>query len=200
MYHTPPEVSDYIHGCSSTRYAAIKVAYRLYVHIRLPTYFPLLLYLCSSSAYSSAEGSLAVSVFRLDHDKPDQRLDRLENAGQKFDSTQHQFVVVTQAIAGATADTGSSGQSSPPPPGSDSLGFSSGSSSSGSGSPGEEHWSGIGESDQSRPLLHSSVIVLDGKLLSILRSREVTTERIRQASHSFLELDELGESAYLGRL
>lgn len=110
MRHTPPEVSDHIHGCSPTRYAAVKAAYRLYVRIRLPTYFSLLLHFCSFSAHSSVEGSLAVSVFRLDRDKFDQRLGQLESAGQKFDSAQHQFAVAAQAIAGATTGAGSSGR------------------------------------------------------------------------------------------
>ena len=191
MRHTPPEVSDHIHGCSPTRYAAVKAAYRLYVRIRLPTYFSLLLHFCSFSAHSSVEGSLAVSVFRLDLDKFDQRLGQLESAGQKFDSAQHQFAVAAQAIAGATTGAGSSGRLSPPP---------SGSGSSGSGSSGGEHWSGIGELDQFHSPLHSSVIVLDGKLSSISRNQKAAIERMRQALHSFLELNESEKSAYLGRL
>ena len=191
MRHTPPEVSDHIHGCSPTRYAAVKAAYRLYVRIRLPTYFSLLLHFCSFSAHSSVEGSLAVSVFRLDRDKFDQRLGQLESAGQKFDSAQHQFAVAAQAIAGATTGAGSSGRLSPPP---------SGSGSSGSGSSGGEHWSGIGELDQFHSPLHSSVIVLDGKLSSISRNQKAAIERMRQALHSFLELNESEKSAYLGRL
>ena len=191
MRHTPPEVSDHIHGCSPTRYAAVKAAYRLYVRIRLPTYFSLLLHFCSFSAHSSVEGSLPVSVFRLDRDKFDQRLGQLESAGQKFDSAQHQFAVAAQAIAGATTGAGSSGRLSPPP---------SGSGSSGSGSSGGEHWSGIGELDQFHSPLHSSVIVLDGKLSSISRNQKAAIERMRQALHSFLELNESEKSAYLGRL
>lgn len=191
MRHTPPEVSDHIHGCSPTWYAAVKAAYRLYVRIRLPTYFSLLLHFCSFSAHSSVEGSLAVSVFRLDRDKFDQRLGQLESAGQKFDSAQHQFAVAAQAIAGATTGAGSSGRLSPPP---------SGSGSSGSGSSGGEHWSGIGELDQFHSPLHSSVIVLDGKLSSISRNQKAAIERMRQALHSFLELNESEKSAYLGRL
>ena len=191
MRHTPPEVSDHIHGCSPTRYAAVKAAYRLYVRIRLPTYFSLLLHFCSFSAHSSVEGSLAVSVFRLDRDKFDQRLGQLESAGQKFDSAQHQFAVAAQAIAGATTGAGSSGRLSPPP---------SGSGSSGSGSSGGEHWSGIGELDQFHSPLHSSVIVLDGKLSSISRNQKAAIERMRQALHSFLQLNESEKSAYLGRL
>ena len=198
MRHTPPEVSDHIHGCSPTRYAAVKAAYRLYVRIRLPTYFSLLLHFCSFSAHSSVEGSLAVSVFRLDRDKFDQRLGQLESAGQKFDSAQHQFAVAAQAIAGATTGAGSSGRLSPPPSGSGSSGSSSGSSSSGSS--GGEHWSGIGELDQFHSPLHSSVIVLDGKLSSISRNQKAAIERMRQALHSFLELNESEKSAYLGRL
>lgn len=200
MRHTPPEVSDHIHGCSPTRYAAVKAAYRLYVRIRLPTYFSLLLHFCSFSAHSSVEGSLAVSVFRLDRDKFDQRLGQLESAGQKFDSAQHQFAVAAQAIAGATTGAGSSGRLSPPPSGSGSSGSSSGSSSSGSGWSGGEHWSGIGELDQFHSPLHSSVIVLDGKLSSISRNQKAAIERMRQALHSFLELNESEKSAYLGRL
>ena len=198
MRHTPPEVSDHIHGCSPTRYAAVKAAYRLYVRIRLPTYFSLLLHFCSFSAHTSVEGSLAVSVFRLDRDKFDQRLGQLESAGQKFDSAQHQFAVAAQAIAGATTGAGSSGRLSPPPSGSGSSGSSSGSSSSSSS--GGEHWSGIGELDQSHSPLHSSVIVLDGKLSSISRNQKAAIERMRQALHSFLELNESEKSAYLGRL
>lgn len=198
MRHTPPEVSDHIHGCSPTRYAAVKAAYRLYVRIRLPTYFSLLLHFCSFSAHSNVEGSLAVSVFRLDRDKFDQRLGQLESAGQKFDSAQHQFAVAAQAIAGATTGAGSSGRLSPPPSGSGSSGSSSGSSSSSSS--GGEHWSGIGELDQFHSPLHSSVIVLDGKLSSISRNQKAAIERMRQALHSFLELNESEKSAYLGRL
>ena len=124
----------------------------------------------------------------------------LESAGQKFDSAQHQFAVAAQAIAGATTGAGSSGRLSPPPSGSGSSGSSSGSSSSGSGSSGGEHWSGIGELDQFHSPLHSSVIVLDGKLSSISRNQKAAIERMRQALHSFLELNESEKSAYLGRL
>ncbi|OAP85924.1 hypothetical protein A4H34_01660 [Peptidiphaga gingivicola] len=143
---------------------------------------------------------MAVSVFRLDRDKFDQRLGQLESAGQKFDSAQHQFAVAAQAIAGATTGAGSSGRLSPPPSGSGSSGSSSGSSSSGSGWSGGEHWSGIGELDQFHSPLHSSVIVLDGKLSSISRNQKAAIERMRQALHSFLELNESEKSAYLGRL
>ena len=132
-----------------------------------------------------------MSVFRLDPDKFNQRLSQLESAGQKFDTAQHQFAVAAQAIAGATTGAGSSGRLSPPP---------SGSGSSGSGASGGEHWSGIGELDQFHSPLHSSVIVLDGKLSSISRNQKAAIERMRRALHSFLELNESEKSAYLGRL
>lgn len=141
-----------------------------------------------------------MSVFRLDPDKFNQRLSQLESAGQKFDTAQHQFAVAAQAIAGATTGAGSSGRSSPPPSSSGSSGSSSGSSSSGSGASGGEHWSGIGELDQFHSPLHSSVIVLDGKLSSISRNQKAAIERMRRALHSFLELNESEKSAYLGRL
>jgi len=48
--------------------------------------------------------------------------------------------------------------------------------------------------------LHSSVIVLDGKLSSISRNQKAAIERMRRALHSFLELNESEKSAYLGRL
>lgn len=131
-----------------------------------------------------------MSVFRLDPDKFNQRLSQLESAGQKFDTAQHQFAVAAQAIAGATTGAGSSGRLSPP----------SGSGSSGSGASGGEHWSGIGELDQFHSPLHSSVIVLDGKLSSISRNQKAAIERMRRALHSFLELNESEKSAYLGRL
>ena len=136
-----------------------------------------------------------MSVFRLDPDKFNQRLSQLESAGQKFDTAQHQFAVAAQAIAGATTGAGSSGRLSPPPSGSGSSG-----SSSGSGSSGGEHWSGIGELDQFHSPLHSSVIVLDGKLSSISRNQKAAIERMRRALHSFLKLNESEKSAYLGRL
>lgn len=140
-----------------------------------------------------------MSVFRLDPDKFNQRLSQLESAGQKFDTAQHQFAVAAQAIAGATTGAGSSGRLSPPS-GSGSSGSSSGSGSSGSGASGGEHWSGIGELDQFHSPLHSSVIVLDGKLSSISRNQKAAIERMRRALHSFLELNESEKSAYLGRL
>lgn len=198
--HRPPEAHGHIHGCSPTRYATVKAAYRPHVRIRLSTYFSSLLHFRCLNVHSDVERSLAVSVFRLDPDKFNQRLSQLESAGQKFDTAQHQFAVAAQAIAGATTGAGSSGRSSPPPSGSGSSGSSSGSSSSGSGASGGEHWSGIGELDQFHSPLHSSVIVLDGKLSSISRNQKAAIERMRRALHSFLELNESEKSAYLGRL
>jgi sericin-1 len=165
----------------------------------LSTYFSSLLHFRCLNVHSDVERSLAVSVFRLDPDKFNQRLSQLESAGQKFDTAQHQFAVAAQAIAGATTGAGSSGRSSPPS-GAGSSGSSSGSSSSGSGASGGEHWSGIGELDQFHSPLHSSVIVLDGKLSSISRNQKAAIERMRRALHSFLELNESEKSAYLGRL
>lgn len=187
--HRPPEAHGHFHGCSPTRYATVKAAYRPHVRIRLSTYFSSLLHFHCLNVHSDVERSLAVSVFRLDPDKFNQRLSQLESAGQKFDTAQHQFAVAAQAIAGATTGAGSSGRSSPPP-----------SSSGSSGSSGGEHWSGIGELDQFHSPLHSSVIVLDGKLSSISRNQKAAIERMRRALHSFLELNESEKSAYLGRL
>lgn len=93
MRRIPPEMGDHIHGCSLTRYAVVKAAYRPYVHIRLFTHFSSLLHFCSFSAHSSVERSLAVFVFRLDRDKSDQQLGQSESAGQKFDNAQHQFAM-----------------------------------------------------------------------------------------------------------
>ena len=187
--HRPPEAHGHFHGCSPTRYATVKAAYRPHVRIRLSTYFSSLLHFRCLNVHSDVERSLAVSVFRLDPDKFNQRLSQLESAGQKFDTAQHQFAVAAQAIAGATTGAGSSGRSSPPPSGSGS-----------SGSSGGEHWSGIGELDQFHSPLHSSVIVLDGKLSSISRNQKAAIERMRRALHSFLELNESEKSAFLGRL
>ena len=124
-----------------------------------------------------------MSVFRLDSDKFDRQLGRLENAGQKFDTAQHQFAVGAQAIAGATTGARPSGSS----PGS-------------SGSSGGEHWSGIGELDQFHSPLHSSVIVLDGRLSSVSRSQKAAIGRMRQALRDFTELNDAEKNAYLGRL
>ena len=124
-----------------------------------------------------------MSVFRLDSDKFDRQLGRLENAGEKFDAAQHQFAVGAQAIAGATTGARPSGSS----PGS-------------SGSSGGEHWSGIGELDQFHSPLHSSVIALDGRLSSVSRSQKAAIGRMRQALRDFTELNEAEKNAYLGRL
>lgn len=124
-----------------------------------------------------------MSVFRLDSDKFDRQLSRLENAGEKFDTAQHQFAVGAQAIAGATTGARPSGSS----PGS-------------SGSAGGEHWSGIGELDQFHSPLHSSVIALDGRLSSVSRSQKAAIGRMRQALRDFTELNEAEKNAYLGRL
>ena len=124
-----------------------------------------------------------MSVFRLDSDKFDRQLGRLENAGEKFDTAQHQFAVGAQAIAGATTGARPSGSS----PGS-------------SGSSGGEHWSGIGELDQFHSPLHSSVIVLDGRLSSVSRSQKAAIGRMRQALRDFTELNDAEKNAYLGRL
>ena len=127
----------------------------------------------------------AVSVFRLDSDKFDRQLGRLENAGEKFDTAQHQFAVGAQAIAGATTGAGSGRSSSPP---------------ASSGSSGGEHWSGIGELDQFHSPLHSSVIVLDGRLSSVSLSQKAAIGRMRQALRDFTELNDAEKNAYLGRL
>ena len=133
-----------------------------------------------------------MSVFRLDSDKFDRQLGRLENAGEKFDTAQHQFAVGAQAIAGATTGAGSGRSSSPPAASSASPGSS--------GSSGGEHWSGIGELDQFHSPLHSSVIVLDGRLSSVSRSQKAAIGRMRQALRDFTELNEAEKNAYLGRL
>ena len=124
-----------------------------------------------------------MSVFRLDSDKFDRQLGRLENAGEKFDTAQHQFAVGAQAIAGATTGARPSGSS----PGS-------------SGSSGGEHWSGIGELDQFHSPLHASVIALDGRLSSVSRSQKAAIGRMRQALRDFTELNDAEKNAYLGRL
>ena len=144
-----------------------------------------------------------MSVFRLDSDKFDRQLGRLENAGEKFDTAQHQFAVGAQAIAGATTGAGSGRSSSPPAgswPGSGSSGSSASAGSGSTGSAGGEHWSGIGELDQFHSPLHSSVIVLDGRLSSVSRSQKAAIERMRQALRDFTELNDAEKNAYLGRL
>ena len=153
-----------------------------------------------------------MSVFRLDSDKFDRQLGRLENAGEKFDTAQHQFAVGAQAIAGATTGAGSGRSSSPPAgssaspassasPGPGSSGSTGASASPGSsGSSGGEHWSGIGELDQFHSPLHSSVIALDGRLSSVSRSQKAAIGRMRQALRDFTELNEAEKNAYLGRL
>ena len=147
-----------------------------------------------------------MSVFRLDSDKFDRQLGRLENAGEKFDTAQHQFAVGAQAIAGATTGAGSGRSSSPPagssasPASSASPGAGSSGSTGASASSGGEHWSGIGELDQFHSPLHSSVIVLDGRLSSVSRSQKAAIGRMRQALRDFTELNDAEKNAYLGRL
>ena len=81
--HRPPEAHGHIHGCSPTRYATVKAAYRSHVRIRLSTYFSSLLHFRCLNVHSDVERSLAVSVFRLDPDKFNQRLSQLESAGHR---------------------------------------------------------------------------------------------------------------------
>ena len=140
-----------------------------------------------------------MSVFRLDSDKFDRQLGRLESAGEKFDTAQHQFAVGAQAIAGATTGARPSGSS--PGSGSSGSSASAGSGSTGaSASSGGEHWSGIGELDQFHSPLHSSVIALDGRLSSVSRSQKAAIGRMRQALRDFTELNDAEKNAYLGRL
>ena len=50
------------------------------------------------------------------------------------------------------------------------------------------------------PPLHSSVIVLDGRLSSVSRSQKAAIGRMRQALRDFTELNDAEKNAYLGRL
>ena len=112
-----------------------------------------------------------MSQFRLDQDKFNQRLARLEKGGQAFDKAQNDFALGAQAATGALT---------PAPAVHDSC--------------------GVGELDQFHSPLHSSVIALDGRLSSVSCSQKAAIGRMRQALRDFTELNEAEKNAYLGRL
>lgn len=116
---------------------------------------------------------VCVSQFRLDRDKFDQRLGRLEKDGEAFDKAQNEFALGAQAATGAMA-------SAP--------------------APGEQNSAGIGELDQFYAPLHTTLFASERELQAVSRGQKHCIGQLREAVASFEGVNEAERAKYLERL
>mgnify|MGYP000987068958 FL=1 len=112
-----------------------------------------------------------VSQFRLDQDKFNQRLARLEKGGQAFDKAQNDFALGAQAATGALT---------PAPAVHDSC--------------------GVGELDQFHTPLHTTLFASERQLQAFSRLQRRFIGELRQALASFEGINEAERAKYLERL
>ncbi len=114
-----------------------------------------------------------VSQLRLDRDKLDQAVSRLEKEGQRFDKAQSDFALGAQAATGALSAT-------PAPSGQDSC--------------------GIGEFDQFHTPLHATLFASENELTTVSHQQKHCISQLKEAVSSLEGVNEAERAKYLERL
>lgn len=113
-----------------------------------------------------------MSQLRLDRDKFNQTISRLEQEGQRFDKAQSDFALGAQAATGALSPT--------PAPSADGC--------------------GIGEFDQFHTPLHATLFASENELKTVSRGQKHFISQLKEAVSSIEGVNEDERAKYLERL